>query len=49
MVKHKPVERCKEISPLPNSNDYHTVSISQRNKLNRGDLIPHAFEGASKK
>jgi hypothetical protein len=29
----------KEISPLPNTNDYHTVSISQRDKLNRGDEI----------
>lgn len=37
-VKHKLVDRSKDISPHPNPIDYHTVSISQRNKQSKDIL-----------
>lgn len=33
--KQKNNDRTKEISPYPNTNEYHTVSISQRNKMSK--------------
>jgi hypothetical protein len=47
-VKHKLVNRSKDISPHSNPVDYHTVSISQRNKQSK-DSVAQAAEGAYKK
>jgi hypothetical protein len=47
-VKHKLADRSKDISPHPNTIDYHTVSISQRNKQSK-DNSAHVTEGAYKK
>lgn len=46
--KHKLADRSKDISPHPNPIDYHTVSISQRNKQSK-DSSAHVTEGAYKK